>query len=63
MGKPYSQDLREPAMAAADSGIGADAAAPIFRVGVSYIAKALGRRQTRGETSARPRWTRHPPDQ
>ena len=50
-------------MAAEDSGIGAYAASPIFRVGGSYITKALGRRRTRGETSARPGRTRHPPDQ
>ncbi|MDQ6704017.1 MAG: hypothetical protein M3Z96_13500 [Pseudomonadota bacterium] len=54
MGKPYFRDLRESVMAAADSGIRAYAAAPIFRVGVSYITKALGWRQTRGETSAHP---------
>jgi hypothetical protein len=62
MGKCYSRDVRESVMAAADSKIGADAGAPICRVGASYIAKALGRRQTRGATSARLGWTRHPPD-
>ena len=62
MGKCYSRDVREFVMAAADSKIGADAGAPICRVGASYIAKALGRRQTRGATSARLGWTRHPPD-
>ncbi len=56
MGRAYSQDLRERVMAAADSGTGAYAAAFIFRVGVSYIYKALGRRQRTGETSARPAW-------
>lgn len=34
MGKPNSQDLREPAMAAGDSGIVAYAAAPSLRTGV-----------------------------
>ncbi len=54
MGRAYSQDLRERVMAAVDSGTGAYAAASIFRVSVSYIYKALGRRKRTGETSARP---------
>ena len=54
MGKAYSQDLRERVMAAVDAGTGAYAAASFFRVSVSYIYKALGRRQRTGETSARP---------
>ena len=33
--KRYSRDVRESVMAAADSGIGADAGAPICRVGAS----------------------------
>jgi len=41
MGKPYSQDLRERVIAAVDSGTGAYVAAPLFRVSVSYIYKAL----------------------
>jgi transposase len=53
MGKPYSQDLRERVMAAVDGGTGAYAAAPLFQVSVSYIYKALGRRHTTGETTAR----------
>jgi transposase len=53
MGKPYSQDLRERVMAAVDSGTRAYAAAPLFRVSVSYIYKALGRRDATGETTAR----------
>jgi len=53
MGKPYSQDLRERVMAAADSGVGAYAAARLFRVSVSYIYKVLGRRRATGETTAR----------
>ena len=53
MGKPYSQDLRERVIAAVDGGTGAYAAAPLFRVSVSYIYKALGRRRTTGETTAR----------
>jgi len=54
MGRAYSQDLRERVMAAVDSGTGAYAAAAIFRVSVSYVYKALGRRKRTGETRARP---------
>jgi transposase len=53
MGRPYSQDLRERVIAAVDSGMGAYAAAPVFRVSVSYIYKVLGRRRATGETTAR----------
>jgi transposase len=53
MGKPYSQDLRERVIAAVDGGIGAYAAAALFRVSVSYIYKVLGRRRATGETRAR----------
>jgi transposase len=59
MGKAYSQDLRERVMAAVDSGTGAYAAASFFRVRVSYIYKALGRRERTGQTSARP-WAGRP---
>jgi transposase len=52
MGKPYSQDLRERVIAAVDGGIGAYAAAAVFRVSVSYIYKVLGRRRSTGETKA-----------
>jgi transposase len=53
MGKPYSQDLRERVIAAVDTGTGAYVAAPLFRVSVSYIYKALIRRRTTGEVTAR----------
>jgi transposase len=53
MGKPYSQDLRERVIAAVDTGTGAYVAAPLFRVSVSYIYKALIRRRTTGELTAR----------
>jgi transposase len=53
MSKPYSQDLRERVIAAVDSGTGAYEAAPLFRVSVSYIYKALIRRRTTGEVAAR----------
>ena len=54
-GQSYSEDLRERVLASVDGGIGAYEAAPLFRVSVSYIYKALGRRRASGETVARPR--------
>ena len=54
MGRAYSQDLRERVMAAVELGTGADVVASVFQVSVSYIYKALGRRRTTGEISARP---------
>jgi transposase len=54
MGKAYSEDLRTRVIAAVDSGTGAYAVAPLFRVSVSYIYKALIRRRTTGEIAARP---------
>ena len=53
MGKPYSQDLRERVIATVDTGTGAYMAAPLHRVSVSYIYKALIRRRTTGEVTAR----------
>lgn len=53
MGRPYSQDLRERVIAAVDAGTGAYAVALLFRVSVSYIYKALGRRRATGETTVR----------
>jgi transposase len=53
MGKAYSQDLRERVIAAVDTGTDAYAAAPLFRVSVSYIYKAVGRRRATGEVTAR----------
>ena len=54
MGKPYSQDLRERVIGVVDAGTGPYVAAPLFQVSVSYIYKALIRRRTTGEVSARP---------
>jgi transposase len=54
MGAPYSQDLRERVISVVDGGLGAYEAAPLLRVSVSYIYKALGRRRETGETTARP---------
>ena len=53
-GQGYSADLRSRVLAAIDGGMPARAAAERFRVSVSYIYKALGRRSTTGETEARP---------
>ena len=53
MGAPYSPDLRKRVIAAVDGGHGAYSAAALFRVSVSYIYKALGRRRTTGEATAR----------
>jgi transposase len=50
MGVAYSQDLRDRVMAAVDGG--AYSAAPMFRVSVSYIYKALGRRRATGDVTA-----------
>jgi transposase len=52
MGVAYSQDLRERVMAAVDGGLGVYSAAPLFRVSVSYIYKALGRRRASGDVTA-----------
>ena len=43
MGVAYSQDLRDRVLAAVDGGLRVYSAAPLFRVSVSYIYKALGR--------------------
>jgi len=52
MGVAYSQDLRDRVMAAVDGGLRVYAAAPLFRVSVSYIYKALGRRRATGDVTA-----------
>ena len=53
-GQSYSADLRSRVLAAVDGGIPARSVAARFRVSVSYIYKALGRRDATGETKARP---------
>ena len=53
-GQAYSQDLRDRVLAAVDGGMPVYEAAALFQVSVSYIYKALGRRERTGETSARP---------
>ena len=52
MGVACSQDLRDRVLAAVDGGLGVYSAAPLFRVSVSYIYKALGRRRATGDVTA-----------
>jgi transposase len=53
-GQSYSADLRSRVLAAVDGGVPAGTVAERFRVSVSYLDKALGRRKATGETEARP---------
>lgn len=53
-GRAYSQDLRERILGLVDGGMGAYAVAALLRVSVSWIYKALARRRSTGEASARP---------
>jgi transposase len=53
-GQSYSQDLRGRVLGAIDGGTAAAEVAALFRVSLSYIYKALGRRRSTGETEARP---------
>jgi transposase len=53
-GRSYSTDLRSRVLAAIDGGNQAKAVAQLFQVSVSYIYKALARREATGETEARP---------
>ena len=53
-GRSYSTDLRSRVLAAIDGGSPARAVAQLFQVSVSYIYKALARREATGETEARP---------
>jgi transposase len=57
-GQSYSADLRSRVLAAIDGGGSAKAVAQLFRVSVSYIYKAVARRQATGETEARPQRNR-----
>lgn len=50
-GRAYSQDLRERVLAAVDGGLRVREAAPLFRVSISYIYKALERRASTGATT------------
>ncbi|WP_245584058.1 IS630 transposase-related protein, partial [Rubritepida flocculans] len=51
-GQAYSQDLRERVLAAVDGGLRVREGAPLFRVSISYIYKALARRAATGATTA-----------
>lgn len=53
-GQAYSDDLRHRVLAAVDDGRPAYQVAKVFKISVSYIYKALERRRTAGEQSARP---------
>ena len=49
-GRSYAQDLRARVLAAVDGAMAMREAAPLFRVSVSYIYKALMRRQATGDS-------------
>ena len=51
-GQSYSSDLRSRVLAAIDGGGAAKAVARQFQVSISYVYKALGRREATGETEA-----------
>ena len=57
-GQSYSTDLRSRVLAAVDGGSPARAVAQQFQVSVSYIYKALARREATGEIEARPQRNR-----
>ena len=52
-GQAYSQDLRDRVLAAVDEGRAVREVAPLFRVSVSYVYKALGRRAATGDVAPR----------
>lgn len=60
-GQAYVQQLRDRVLAAIDRGMGAYQAAPMFQVSVSWIYKALARRRSSGESTARPQINHVPP--
>lgn len=51
-GQAYAQDLRERVLAAVDGGMPVYPAAPVYRVSVSYIYKALAQRRQSGALAA-----------
>jgi transposase len=53
-GKAYSQDLRDRVFAAADAGKAVGQIAAALQVSVSYVSKALSRRERTGVTTALP---------
>ena len=52
-GLAYSQDLRERVLAVADGGLRVREVARLFKVGISYVYKALERRAQTGDAAAR----------
>jgi len=60
-GKAYGQDLRERVFAAADIGTPVGEIAEMLFVSISYVSKALSRRASTGETTARPQRCHIPP--
>lgn len=60
-GLAYPQDLRDRVPAAVDEGRPAREVAPVFRVSISHIYKALGRRAATGEVAPRRGGRRRPP--
>ena len=54
-GQPYSQDLRDRVLTASDEGRAVREVAPLFKVSIAYIYKALGRRGATGIVTADPR--------
>ena len=60
-GAAYSQDLRDRVFTAFDAGIRVGRIAEMLFVSVSYVSKALSRRQRTGETAARPQRCHVPP--
>lgn len=60
-GKAYGQDLRERVFAAADIGTPVGEIAEMLFVSISYVSKALSRRASTGETTARPQRCHVPP--
>lgn len=53
-GQAYAQDLRERVFAASDAGLPVGRIAEALFVSISYVSKVLGRRNSTGETAARP---------
>ncbi len=60
-GQSYSEHLRDRVLAAVDGGLGANPAAKVFQVSVSWIYKARARRRSTGETTARAQCNHVPP--
>lgn len=52
-GQSYSQDLRDRVIAAVDGGMPVRQAAPLFKVSIAYIYKALIRRRLTGESGVK----------